>query len=90
MVTDDRAVALLQRCMDLQKDAEGSSSKACAAPCVANQIMSIKVEGVSDSEEEEEDHMQLRCLGIKIEHEVSYVSVTVRHISQISKIACYL
>ncbi|PNF42931.1 hypothetical protein B7P43_G11834 [Cryptotermes secundus] len=65
--------------MDLQKDAEGSSSKACAAPCDANQIMSIKVEGVSDSEEEEEDHMQLRCLGIKIEHEEERESSSETH-----------
>lgn len=73
---DDRAVVLLQNCMDLQKDAEGSCSKTCAAPCDPNQIMSIKVEGVSDAEEEEEDPVQLRCSGIKIEHEVSHVSVS--------------
>jgi hypothetical protein len=41
----------------------------------ANQIMSIKVEDVSDTEKEE-NHMQLRFSGIKAEHEVSCMSVS--------------
>jgi hypothetical protein len=73
----DKAVVLLQNCMDLQKDTEGSCSKTYPVSHDANQIMSIKVEGVSDAaEEEEEDYVQLRSSGIKTEHEVSHMSVS--------------
>jgi hypothetical protein len=70
----DKAIVLLQNCMDLQKDTESSCSKTCPVSHDANEIMSIKVEDVSDTEKEE-DHMQLRFSGIKTEHEVSRMSV---------------
>jgi hypothetical protein len=53
--------------MDLQKDMQGSCSE-------TNEIINIKVEDVSDTEEEE-DLVPLRVSGIKSEHEVSCMSV---------------
>jgi hypothetical protein len=41
----------------------------------ANQNMSIKVEDVSDTEQEE-DHVQLRFSGLKTEHVVSCMSMS--------------
>jgi hypothetical protein len=59
--------------MDLQ-DMQGSCSETCPASCDEIQITSIKVEDVSDTEAEE-DQMQLKYSGIKIEHVVSCLSV---------------
>jgi hypothetical protein len=60
--------------MHLQDKCE-SSSETYLTSHAANEIMSIKVEGVSDTEKEE-DHVELRCSGIKTEHEVSRMSVS--------------
>jgi hypothetical protein len=57
----------LQNRMDLQKDMQGSCSE-------TNEIISIKVEDVSDTEEEE-DPVPLKVSGIKTEHVVSFMSV---------------
>jgi hypothetical protein len=58
--------------MDLQ-DMQGSCSEACPASSDANQITSIKVEDVSDTEEE--DSVPLKYSGMKTEHAVSCMSV---------------
>jgi hypothetical protein len=73
MIIDDGTV-LLQNCMDFQKDMQGSCSESCPTSCDANQIVSIKVEDVSDIEEEE-DPLALRYSGIKTEPEVSCMTV---------------
>jgi ferredoxin len=62
--------------MDLQ-DMQGSCSEACPASSDANQITSIKVEDVSDTEAEE-DSVPLKYLGIKTEHVVSCMSLLSR------------
>jgi hypothetical protein len=69
----DKATVLLQTCMVFQKDMQGSCSERCPTSCDANQIISIKVEDVSDIEEE--DPLALRYSGIKTEPEVSCMSV---------------
>ncbi|PNF42935.1 hypothetical protein B7P43_G11836 [Cryptotermes secundus] len=56
-------------CRDLQKDTQGSCGETCPASCDTNQIMSIKVEDVSDTEEEE-DPVPLKVSRIKSEHEL--------------------
>jgi hypothetical protein len=66
-------VVLLQNCRDLQKDMQGSCGATCPASCDAIQITRIKVEDVSDIEEE--DPMPLKVSRIKREHEVSCMSV---------------
>jgi hypothetical protein len=68
----DKGVVLLQNCMDLQ-DTQGSCTEACPASSDANQITSITVEDVSDTEEE--DSVPLKYSGIKTEHAVSCMSV---------------
>jgi hypothetical protein len=70
----NKGIVLLQNCMDLQKDMQGSCSETCPVSHDANQITSIKVENVSDTEEEE-DPVPLKYSGIKSEHEVSCMSV---------------
>jgi hypothetical protein len=59
--------------MDLQKDMQGSCEM-WPASGDANQIISIKVEDVSDAEEEK-DPVRLRYSGIKMERAVSCMSV---------------
>jgi c-di-GMP-binding flagellar brake protein YcgR len=71
-------VVVLQNCRDLQKVMQGSCGETCPESHDANQIISIKVEDVSDTEEEEEeeeDPMSLKYSRIKSEHEVSCMSV---------------
>jgi hypothetical protein len=53
---------------------QGSYIETCPVSCDANQITSIKVEDVSDTEAEE-DPMALKYSGIKTEHVVSCMSV---------------
>jgi hypothetical protein len=85
----DKSIVLLQDCMDLQKDMEGSCSETCATSRDAHQIISIKVEDVSDIEEEK-DPVPLRYSRIKVEPAVSLcLCVTVRQNLQIYKIACF-
>jgi hypothetical protein len=66
----DKDIVLLQNCMDLQKEMDGSCSETCQTSRDANQIISIKFEDVSDIEEEE-DPVPLRYSGIKTERVVS-------------------
>jgi hypothetical protein len=70
----DEEIMLLRNCMVLQDKCE-SSSETCPTSHDANEIISIKVEGVSYIEKEE-DHVELRFSGIKTEHEVSCMSVS--------------
>jgi 3-hydroxymyristoyl/3-hydroxydecanoyl-(acyl carrier protein) dehydratase len=70
----NKEIVLLHNCMDLQ-DKRESSSETHPTSHDANEIMSIKVEGVSDTEKEEDD-VELRCSGIKTEREVSHMSVS--------------
>jgi hypothetical protein len=70
----DKSIVLLQNCMDLQKDTEGPRSETCPTSRDAYQATSVKVEDVSDTEQEE-DPVPLRYSGIKMEHMVSCMSV---------------
>jgi hypothetical protein len=85
----DIGTMALQNCMGLERAVPSSCSETCPTSSHdANQVMNIKVEQISDVEEEEDP---LTFPRIKTEHEVSctyaYVS-TVMHIPQISGIAC--
>jgi hypothetical protein len=65
-----------QNCMDLQKHAPGPCSETFAASShVANQVMNVKVEEVSDVEVDEEHPVPMTFIGIKAEHGVSCMSV---------------
>jgi hypothetical protein len=70
----DMGVVLLQNYMDLQKDIRGSRSETCPASLDASQFISVKLEDVSDIEEEK-DPVPLNVSGIKTEHEVSCMPV---------------
>jgi hypothetical protein len=59
--------------MDLQEDMQGSYSETCPTSRDANQNISIKVEDVSGTEEE--NPMPLRYSGIRMECAVSCMSV---------------
>lgn len=85
----DIGTMVLQNCMDLERDVPGSCRETCPTSCHdANQVMNIKVEQISDVEEEEDP---LKFPRIKTEHVVSftyaYVSA-VMDIPQISGISC--
>jgi hypothetical protein len=67
----DKGIVLLQICMDLQENMQGSCTDTCPTARVANQMISIQVE-----EEEEENPVPLYS-GIKTEHVVSCMSVCV-------------
>jgi hypothetical protein len=71
--------------MDLQEDVPGVCSKMCPASShEGNGGIRIKTEAVSD-EELKEVPMPISFPGIKTEHEVSFMSVSiVRHISYMS------
>jgi hypothetical protein len=73
-------VVPLQNCVDIQKDIRGSYSQTCQGSCDEDDVISIKVEDVSDIEEHK-DPVPLNVSGIKTEHEVSCNSVMVRQIS---------
>jgi hypothetical protein len=60
--------------MDLQKDMHCSPSETCPTSHDAYQATSMKVEDVSDTEQEEAP-LPLRYSGIKMEHVVSCMSV---------------
>jgi hypothetical protein len=71
----DKGIVLLQNCLNLQKEMQGSCSETYPASHDANQITRIKVEDVSDTEEEE-NPVPLKYSGIKTEHVVSCMSVS--------------
>lgn len=85
----DKEIVLLPNCMHLQEEHE-SSSETHPTSHDGNQITGIKVEGVSDTEEEEEDHVELRCSGIKTEHEVSLLGKFHPKLSVVSVISISL
>jgi hypothetical protein len=69
-----KGIVLLQNCMNLQRDMEGSYSETCPTSRDAYQATSVKVEDVSDTEQEEAP-LPLKYSGIKMEHVVSCMSV---------------
>jgi hypothetical protein len=66
---------VLQNCMDLQKHVPGPHSEEYPSSRDVNHAVNIKVEEVSDVEVEEEHPMPMTFIGIKAEHEVSYMFV---------------
>jgi hypothetical protein len=70
----DKGIVLLQNCMDFQKDMQDSCSEMCPTSRDANQIINVKVEDVSHTEEEEVP-VPLKYSGIKTELVVSCMSV---------------
>jgi hypothetical protein len=69
----DMSLVVLQDCMDLEKAALGSCSETCPASSHdADQAMDMKVEQVSDVEEEG-DPVQITFPGIKAELQVSCI-----------------
>jgi hypothetical protein len=70
----DKGVVLLQNYMDLRKDIHGSCSETSPLSHDANQIISVKIEDVSDIEEEK-DPVPFIYSRIKTEHVVSCMSV---------------
>jgi hypothetical protein len=70
-------MVVLQNCMDLEKDVPLSWSQTFpVSSCDENQFMNIKVEEVSDVEEEEEDPLLTTFSQIKAdEHKVSCMSM---------------
>jgi hypothetical protein len=72
----DKYMMVLQNCMDLEKRVPAPCSEPYPPSSHdANLAMNIKVEEVSDIEVEEEHPVPMSFIGIKAEHEVSYVSV---------------
>jgi hypothetical protein len=67
-------MVVLQNCLDSQKDVPGSHCEARASSSHSVQAVNIKVEEVSDVEDEE-DPVPMTFMEIKFEHEVSYMSV---------------
>jgi hypothetical protein len=62
--------------MDSLKVEPGSCSETCVmSSCVENQVIGIKVEGISNVEEEEEDPLLIPFTPIKSEYEVSVICV---------------
>lgn len=71
----DEGIMVLQDCMDFMKVESGSISETCpSSPDAGNQIISIKVEETSDTQEVE-DPLLITLPGIKIECEVNCISV---------------
>jgi hypothetical protein len=70
----DKGIMHLQNCMDLQKDMQGSCSETCPTSHDADQIISIKVEDVSGTEQVE-NPVPFGYPGIKAEHDVSCMPV---------------
>jgi hypothetical protein len=66
---------VLQNCLHSQKDVPGSHSEACASSSHdGDQAVSIKVEEFSDIEDRE-DPVPMTFVGVKAEHEVSFMSL---------------
>lgn len=68
------SVVVLQNCMYLLKVVPGSCTEACpTTSCDGSQIFSIKVE--RDTDIQEEDPLLITFPEMKVEHEVSFMSV---------------
>jgi hypothetical protein len=68
-------MVVLQNCIDLQKVVPGSHNETSLAFSYdGNQVIDIKVEGVTGIQEEE-DPLRITSPVIKAEHEVSYMAV---------------
>jgi hypothetical protein len=87
----DKGTVVPQVSLDSQKDVPGLRSEACASSSLDGvQAVNIKVEEFSDIEDRE-DPVPKTILGIKTEHEVSCMTMSVvRHISVTSRIVCSL
>jgi hypothetical protein len=67
----DKGMVVLQNCIDLQKVIPDSYSETClTSPHDGSQVINIKVEDVTDIQDEE-DPLQVTFPEIKAEHEVS-------------------
>jgi hypothetical protein len=73
----DNSMVILQNCLYSQKDVPGSHVEALASSSHDGvQGVNIKVEESSDiGVVEEEDPVPMRAVGIKVEHEVSSMSL---------------
>lgn len=71
----NKAVLVLQNCMDLLEVVPGSYNETCPASCDKNNVLNIKAEEVTDVREE--DPLQITFPGPKDEHEVRYMPVIV-------------
>jgi hypothetical protein len=68
----DKGLLVLQDCAHSQEDVPGSCTETCSTSSRdANQAINIKVEEVSDVEEEEENPVPISFPGIKAERAVS-------------------
>jgi hypothetical protein len=71
----DKGMVVLQNCMDLLEFVPASYSETnLTSADDVNQVMDIKVEDITNIQEEEEDPLSVR-FPVKAEHEVSYVCV---------------
>jgi hypothetical protein len=71
----DKVMVVLQNSFDSQKDAPGLHSEACASSSLDGvQAVYIKVEEFSDVEDRE-DPLPMTVVGIKAEHEVSFMTL---------------
>jgi hypothetical protein len=66
---------VLQNYTNLRKLVPGSCSETNLTSCDGNHAISIKVEDVTDTQEEQEDPLLTEFPLIKVEHEVSCLSV---------------
>jgi hypothetical protein len=71
----NNGMVVLQNCVDSQKDEPGSHSEACPSSSHdGDQAVNIKVEEFSDVDNGE-DPLPMTIVGIKVEHEVSCMSL---------------
>jgi hypothetical protein len=76
-------MVVLQNFMDLLKvETDACSEMYPTSFHVGSEVISVKVEGVTNMQEKEEDPLLLRLPDMKSEHEVSCMSVSIyRHIA---------
>jgi hypothetical protein len=74
--TTDNGMMVLQKCLDIQKDLPVLHSEGCASSSHSGaQAVNIKVEEFSDIEDRKAP-VQMTVVGIKVEHEVSCMSLS--------------
>jgi hypothetical protein len=72
----DEGMVVLQNCVDMERCVPGPHSETHPTSSHdANQVMNIKVENVSDMQEEGEDPVPISYKAVKAEREVSCVPV---------------